>query len=98
LGAKVVTNRKTGGTDHLSFHAVGLPGFQFIQDELEYSSRTWHTNMDVYHRLQPNDLKQAAVVMAAFLYNAALREEMMPRRTLPEKMTQKPAAVPAGRK
>lgn len=98
LGAKVVTNRKTDGTDHLSFHAVGLPGFQFIQDELEYSSRTWHTNMDVYDRLLPDDLKQAAVVLAAFLYNAAMREEMIPRRSLPGKMTQKPAAVPAGQK
>jgi hypothetical protein len=98
LGAKVVTNRRTGGTDHLSFHSVGLPGFQFIQDELEYSSRTWHTNMDVYDRLQPNDLKQAAVVMAAFLYHAAMRDEMMPRRTLPETKTKKPAAGPPGPK
>jgi carboxypeptidase Q len=86
LGAATVTARRTGGTDHLSFNAVGLPGFQFIQDELEYGSRTWHTNMDVYDRLQKEDLMQASVIMAAFVYNAAMRDEPFPRRPLPEKL------------
>ena len=90
LGATTVTvNRNDGGTDHLSFDAVGLPGFQFIQDELDYSSRTLHTNMDVYDRLQEQDLMQASVVMAAFVYNAAMRDESFPRRPLPEKLAPK---------
>ncbi|HTY61410.1 MAG TPA: M20/M25/M40 family metallo-hydrolase [Acidobacteriota bacterium] len=90
LGAATVTvNRNDGGTDHLSFDAVGLPGFQFIQDELDYSSRTWHTNMDVYDRLQKEDLMEASVVMAAFVYNAAMRDEPFPRRPLPEKLIPK---------
>ena len=71
---------RTGGTDHESFDEVGLPGFQFIQDELEYETRTHHTNMDVYERLQKNDLMQASVIMAAFAYNAAMRDGMMPRK------------------
>ena len=61
-----LTIRNTGGTDHLSYDAVGLPGFQFIQDEIEYDTRTHHTNMDVYERLQKGDLMQASVVMAVF--------------------------------
>ena len=89
LGATTVTLNGSGGTDHLSFHAVGLPGFQFIQDELDYSSRTWHTNMDVYDRLQKQDLMEASVVMAAFVYNAAMRDEPFPRRPLSEKLAPK---------
>jgi hypothetical protein len=84
LGATTVTNRKTGGTDHLSFDNVGLPGFQFIQDEIEYESRTHHSNMDVYDRLQKGDLMQASAIMAAFVYQTANREEMMPRKPLPK--------------
>jgi Zn-dependent M28 family amino/carboxypeptidase len=74
--------RNTGGTDHLSFDAVGIPGFQFIQDPIEYETRTHHSNMDVYDRLQPDDLKQAAVIAADFVYNAAMRDEMLPRKPI----------------
>jgi Zn-dependent M28 family amino/carboxypeptidase len=84
LGASTLTSRNTGGTDHLSFDAVGLPGFQFIQDEIEYSSRTHHSNMDVYDRIQADDMKQASVIIAAFVYNAAMRDEKLPRKPLPE--------------
>ncbi|MEW6701915.1 MAG: M20/M25/M40 family metallo-hydrolase [Bacteroidota bacterium] len=80
LGAKTVTIRNTGGTDHLSFDAVGLPGFQFIQDEIHYSKRTHHSNMDVYDSLMKGDLMQAATIMASFVYNAAMREEKLPRK------------------
>ena len=83
LGVTTITMRNTGGTDHLSFDAVGIPGFQFIQDELDYDSRTHHSNQDVYERLQPGDLKQAAVVEAIFVYNAAMRDQMLPRKPLP---------------
>jgi len=89
LGATTVTLNGGGGTDHRSFHSIGLPGFQFIQDELDYSSRTWHTNMDVYDRLQKQDLMEASVVMAAFVYNAAMRDESFPRRPLSEKLAPK---------
>ena len=80
LGAATVVLRNTGGTDHLPFDAVGLPGFQFIQDPLEYGTLTHHSNMDVYDHLSRTDLMQAATVMAWFVYNAAMREEMMPRK------------------
>jgi hypothetical protein len=80
LGASTITIRNTGGTDHLAFDAIGLPGFQFIQDEVEYDSRTHHSNMDVYDRLQADDMKQAATIMAAFIYNAAMRDEKFPRK------------------
>jgi Zn-dependent M28 family amino/carboxypeptidase len=75
--------RDTGGTDHESFDAVGIPGFQFIQDKLDYMSRTHHSNMDTYERLQPGDLAQAATVEAIFVYNAAMRDQMLPRKALP---------------
>ena len=80
LGAATVTLRNTGGTDHLSFDAVGLPGFQFIQDDLEYDTLTHHSNMDVYDHLSRGDLMQAATVMAWFVYNAAMSEEKLPRK------------------
>jgi carboxypeptidase Q len=83
LGVTTLTTRNTGGTDHESFDAVGIPGFQFIQDRLDYGSRTHHTNMDVYERLQPGDLAQAATVEAIFVYNAAMRDQMLPRKPLP---------------
>jgi carboxypeptidase Q len=83
LGASTLTSRNTGGTDHLSFDAVGLPGFQFIQDEIEYSTRTHHSNMDVYDRIQADDMKQASVIIASFVYNAAMRDEKLPRKALP---------------
>src|SRR5208283_4564827 len=71
LGVTTITDRNTGGTDHESFDAVGVPGFQFIQDRLDYDSRTHHSNMDTYERLQPADLAQAATVEAIFVYNTA---------------------------
>ena len=80
LGAATVTGRNTGGTDHLSFDGVGLPGFQFIQDELEYGSLTHHSNMDVLDHVSRGDLMQAATVMAVFVYNAAMRDEKLPRK------------------
>ena len=84
LGAGTIALRNTGGTDHLSFDAVGLPGFQFIQDPLDYNTRTHHSNMDVYDRLQPMDLEQAAAIIASMVYNAATRPEKLPRKPLPK--------------
>ncbi|MEO7651485.1 MAG: alpha/beta hydrolase fold domain-containing protein, partial [Bryobacteraceae bacterium] len=84
LGATTLSIRNTTWTDHLSFDAAGLAGFQFVQDPLEYSTRSHHTNMDVYDRLQKSDLMQASAIMAAFVYNAAMREEMLPRKPLPK--------------
>jgi carboxypeptidase Q len=83
LGVTTITNRNTGGTDHLSFDAVGIPGFQFIQDPMDYETRTHHSNMDTRERLQAADLKQIAVVEAIFVYNAAMRDQMIPRKPLP---------------
>jgi Zn-dependent M28 family amino/carboxypeptidase len=80
LGADTLTIRATGSTDHTNFDNNGVPGFQFIQDPLEYSTRTHHSNMDVYDRLQANDLEQASAVMAWFVYNTATRPEMLPRK------------------
>jgi hypothetical protein len=82
LGMTTLTMRNTGGTDHLSFDAVGIPGFQFIQDPIEYETRTHHSNMDVYDRLQPDDLKQMAVIVASFVYQTAMRDQMMPRKPI----------------
>ena len=83
LAVTTITMANTGGTDHLSFDAVGIPGFQFIQDDLDYESRTHHSNMDTYERLQPGDLAQIATVEAIFVYNAAMRDQMMPRKAFP---------------
>jgi carboxypeptidase Q len=83
LGMTTLTMRNTGGTDHLAFNAVGLPGFQFIQDPLDYDSRTHHSNMDVYERIQDPDMKQIAVIVASFVYMTANRPEMLPRKPLP---------------
>lgn len=83
LGMATLTIRDTGGTDHQAFDAVGLPGFQFIQDPLEYGSRTHHSNMDVYERIQEEDMRKNAVIVASFVYNAANREEKLPRKPLP---------------
>lgn len=96
LGADTVTLRRTGGTDHESFQDVGLPGFQFIQDELDYTARTHHSNMDVYDHLERENLMQASVVVASFLYNAAMRPEKLPRPPLPRpNPAPKPAEKPA---
>jgi carboxypeptidase Q len=83
LGAKTLTILNTGGTDHLSFDRIGLPGFQFIQDEVEYDTRTHHSNQDNYDRIQAGDMKQAATIMAAFVYQTAMMDEKLPRKTLP---------------
>ncbi|MEP6920419.1 MAG: M20/M25/M40 family metallo-hydrolase [bacterium] len=82
-GAETLSISNTGGTDHLSFDAIGLPGFQFIQDEIEYDTRTHHSNQDVFDRIQADDLKQAATIMAAFVYDAAMRDEKLPRKPMP---------------
>jgi Peptidase family M28 len=83
LGVTAISVRNTEGTDHESFDAVGIPGFQFIQDKLDYGTRTHHSNMDTYERLQPGDLAQAATVEAIFVYNTAMRDQMLPRKPLP---------------
>jgi carboxypeptidase Q len=83
LGVGTITMRDTFGTDHEAFDSVGVPGFQFIQDQLDYSSRTHHSNQDTYERLQPDDLAQAAVVEAIFVYNTAQRDQMLPRKPVP---------------
>ena len=82
LGVTTIAPGNTGGTDHLAFDAVGIPGFQFIQDEMDYSTLTHHSNLDVYEHIRPNDLKQAAVVMATFVYQTAQRDEMLPRKPI----------------
>ncbi|UYQ95040.1 M20/M25/M40 family metallo-hydrolase [Chitinophaga horti] len=84
LGAGTVTINNTGGTDHQAFDGINLPGFQFIQDPIEYNTRTHHSNMDTYDHLVADDLKQAAVIVAAFVYNTAQREEKLPRKPLPQ--------------
>jgi hypothetical protein len=83
LGAGVISIRNTGGTDHLSYDAVGLPGFQFIQDPMDYETRTHHSNMDVYDRIQPGDLMQSSAIIASFVYNTATRPDMLPRKPVP---------------
>jgi carboxypeptidase Q len=80
LGANTLSLSNTGGTDHLAFDAVGLPGFQFIQDPVEYNTRTHHSNMDVFDRIQTDDMKQMSVILAAFVYQAAMMDEKMPRK------------------
>jgi len=83
MGAATLSIANTGGTDHLSFDGIGLPGFQFIQDEIEYDTRTHHSNQDVFDRIQADDMKQAATIMAAFIYDAAMRDEKLPRKPAP---------------
>ncbi|MCZ6779140.1 MAG: M20/M25/M40 family metallo-hydrolase [Acidobacteria bacterium] len=89
LGVETISIRNTRGTDHLSFDAVGLPGFQFIQDPLEYSTQTHHSNIDVYDHVVPTDLMQASAVLASVVYHAATREEMLPRKPLPDPLPEK---------
>jgi hypothetical protein len=83
LGMTTTTIRDTGGTDHLAFDAVGLPGFQFVQDPVEYNTRTHHSNMDVYERIQEEDMRKNAVIVASFVYLAANRDQLLPRKPLP---------------
>jgi carboxypeptidase Q len=83
IGMKTLTISNTGGTDHLSFDAVGLPGFQFIQDGIEYGTRTHHSNADVYERVQADDMKFNSAVLASFAWQAAQRNEKLPRKAPP---------------
>ena len=92
LGMNTLTIRDTGGTDHQAFDAVGLPGFQFIQDPVEYGTRTHHSNMDVYERIQEEDMRKNAVIVASFVYLTANRDQLLPRKPLP-----KPQPAAAGR-
>ena len=89
FGMTTLSARGTGGTDHTRFDEVGLPGFQFIQDAIEYDTRTHHSNMDVYERLQAKDMMQNAVIVASFVYNAANREALFPRKPLPQPPAQR---------
>jgi hypothetical protein len=94
MGASSVVIRKTGGTDHVFMQAVGLPGFQFIQDPLDYGSRIHHTSVDTFDHLKGDDMRQAAVVLAAFLWNAA-NGDALPRPPLPTQPTKSdPFAYP----
>jgi hypothetical protein len=97
LGMTTLSIQDTGGTDHLSFDAVGLPGFQFIQDPVEYDTRTHHSNMDVYERIQEPDMKQNAVIVAAFVYQTANREEKLPRKPLPKPQPRRETTTTAAR-
>jgi hypothetical protein len=93
LGAETVSYASTGATDHVPFDAIGLPGFQFIQDDIEYWTRTHHANMDVFDRAVADDLKQASVIMAAFVYQAAMRDEKIPRKPAPGTSSSSTASV-----
>jgi carboxypeptidase Q len=97
MGATTLTISNTGGTDHQSFDGIGLPGFQFIQDEIEYDTRTHHSNQDVFDRIQADDMKQASIIMAAFVYNAAMMDQKLPRKPAarPESSTRAPEQAAA---
>jgi hypothetical protein len=83
LGMTTLTIRNTGGTDHGSFDAIGLPGWQFIQDPLDYGTRSHHTNWDVYERAVPADLMKNATIIASFVYHTANRDQLLPRKPMP---------------
>jgi len=83
LGATTLTVRNTGGTDHMLFNAAGVPGFQFLQDPLDYDTQTHHTDLDVYESVVPEDLQQASAIVASFVYHAAMRDEKLPRKPRP---------------
>lgn len=82
MSANTLSLSNTGGTDHLSFDAIGLPGFQFIQDPIEYDTRTHHSNMDVFDRIQADDMKQMSIIVAAFVYQTAMMDDKMPRKPM----------------
>lgn len=84
LGMTTLAIRNTGGTDHLAFDAVGVPGFQFIQDPMEYRTRSHHSNFDTYERLVPADMMKNAVIIATFVYHTAMRDDLLPRKPLPK--------------
>jgi carboxypeptidase Q len=94
LGMSTLTIRNTGGTDHLSFDAVGIPGFQFIQDAIDYGTRTHHSNMDLYERVQPFDMMENAVIVATFVYQTANRNDELPRTPLPPPQGSRAAGSP----
>jgi carboxypeptidase Q len=96
LGASTVTLRNTGSTDHIPFDQVGVPGFQFIQDRLDYFARTHHTHLDTRDHVQRKDLMQAAAVLASFLYHAAERDDPLPRKPLPTQPPEPPSADDEG--
>jgi carboxypeptidase Q len=93
LGVTTLSIRNTGSTDHVPFDEVGLPGFQFVQDPLEYSTHSHHTNMDVYDRLQAEDLVKNATIIAAFVYHAANRDQLLPRKALPPPRNPRPTTT-----
>jgi carboxypeptidase Q len=97
LGAGTVTVGNTGGTDHQSFDALGIPGFQYIQDGMDYNTRTHHSNQDTYDRLVEADLKQAATIVASFVYHTSERKEMIPRKALPAVPTPPAPGAAGGR-
>jgi hypothetical protein len=97
LGITILGPRNVASTDHSSFDAVGLPGFQFVQDRLEYNARTHHSNMDTYDRVQRDDLIQQATIAAVFAYNAAVRDGMLPRKALPRPQAGRGAGTGTGR-
>ena len=90
MGASTLTISNTGGTDHQSFDGIGLPGFQFIQDDIHYDTRTHHSNQDVYDHIQADDMKQAAVILASFVYNTAMKDEKLPRKPAPSPAAGRP--------
>jgi hypothetical protein len=98
LGAETVSTNATGSTDHVPFDEVGIPAFQFIQDPLDYTSRTHHTQLDTYERAPREDMMQAATIMAAFVYQAAMREAPLPRKPLPREPLEKPKKPKEGEK
>jgi len=83
MGMTTLASRSVGSTDHLSFDNIGLPGFQFIQDPIEYETVTHHSNKDTFDRLQKDDLMKNAAIVASWVYLAAYRAEMLPRKPLP---------------
>jgi carboxypeptidase Q len=93
IGMTTLTIRNTGSTDHVAFDEVGLPGFQFIQDPVEYGSHSHHTNMDLYERIQPEDMMKNAVIIASFVYHAANRDELLPRKMLPKPRNPRPTTT-----
>jgi carboxypeptidase Q len=95
IGMTTLTIRNTGSTDHVAFDEVGLPGFQFIQDPVEYSSHSHHSNMDLYERIQPEDMMKNAVIIASYVYHAANRDELVPRKALPKPRTSRPTTTTA---
>ena len=87
MGAKDVVSSPTGGTDHVFMQAIGIPAFQFIQDPLDYGSRVHHSSVDTFDHLKPDDMRQASVVLAGMLFQAANSTKTLPRMPLPTKGT-----------